>query len=215
LAIVDVINDRLTQEKFSRDGRPVSAVIASCTPASPPNYAWLVYTYRVDEADFTGRHRVGGRCSPYAVGQEIDIVYMASTPSISQVVRSQAPSFEDLIAAFVFGIGLCLLAYRNTRVILDFFYAWGNRARLQTKGVLLDGEIVRAWCYYSSTKGKFLRKTLVCHVVIDYRFETPRKKMLTGYAQAAWKNSYGKDDLPAVGTHVIVLYVDDNTHVML
>jgi hypothetical protein len=201
--LIGSIGMKLTQDRFVREGNELTGIITSCAPVKSTQNVRVYYSYTFSSVRFSDSQILNGPCENYVAGDSMKI-----SPG----------GANQLIVPFMMicGIPLVLLfLYQYVKTFIDFFYAWPNRSRLRTKGVLLEGEITSI----SDNKHKLrtrrpLERTTTYRIFIEYQFETPRKKILTGYTEAH-RQDLLYQPLPPVGTPVTVLYADDHTHLML
>jgi hypothetical protein len=213
------INGLVFPVLLDRFGQQSTAQVTECRmqQTKTGEVPHLYYTYFWKEQTFTGSQYIYGTsdrwafCAQYA-SKTIPIRVLVLDPNHSSLlIEGAVPSLTDnlgQIAMLVFFGGLIFAIFYNIlySVVIQI-RARSAYPRLLRQGIVLEGEIVtiRGWTH---------SKTRAYIVSIVYSVESPRKKYLTGRAQARRDDLKGAE-LPSIGSPVAVLYADDHAHMML
>src|SRR5258708_18221579 len=129
------------------------------------------------------------------IGDAVQVKYLPSDPNVSVLTGSDKDDTDrnSGILALVIVLPICLII--SGLILLN-----DRKNRRLSKGQLLPGTVVGA-PGRSGSRGSYL-------VTIDYRFTSPYGQETTR-GQAGNRPDLRKTALPAAGTPVTVLYVDD------
>lgn len=205
--------------RFETSGVNTVAVVTQCQmqPQGENNYApELNYIYTVNSLDYENSHTITGRaldCDDFPIGTTLEARYLLNNPSHSKITQTEAnPTLGYRIFFYsgfaCFSVFMVAFVIWGLTDVIEYIIARRNYPILLKKGVLLDGEIVKA---EREIRGRY---TKFHYVKITYEFETPDGRILTRSLSRRREDLKGKE-LPAAGTPVTVLYADDFAVIVL
>lgn len=130
----------------------------------------------------------------------IDVVYCQSQPELSRAVKERRTSLGFVILWSVIWDGALLL------LTLSGVFSLLRTGRLIARGQLVGGIVTGARSRLDSDDDLVL--------TLDYRFQSPAGQPVDAQLSVI-RNEYKKQELPAAGTPVAVLYADPGTHQVL
>lgn len=200
-------------EHYSQE---ISAQVVSCrikTYAKSGDVPILTYTYRWENQEFTRSAGITGHketCSDY-LDQAISVRVLTIDPGQSRPTFAWARYFDAImLAAFcVFILLDCVSLYGVyflLRLLLAYWRAKRMYPRLQQATTILTGEILRVSGHMNTKPPEYVVK-------VNYTFETPQQRRLTGWVEVVREDL--RDKLPPAGTPITILYADDNAYTIL
>jgi hypothetical protein len=164
-------------------------------------YYTVHYEIEVDGKRLPGLAREASVTGSYfeklKVGSAVPVRYLPES-GVSRLVEDH----EKLGMSIVVFLGFLVAA----AIFLALFFVSARKVRLLRDGQILDGELLACRGELDSEKDYQLRAT--------YKFVTPEGRSLEGKAEAE-RNDWKDRSLPASGTPVAVLYLNDDHFRML
>lgn len=204
LAIV-LIHASFRDSLFRYSAQTADGLIESCELRNTrTGYArFVAYRFTVGELVYQDEARIPGDCTAYPAGSALSVRYITDNPQQSMPVPAlflEAKEYAGLLS-WILPLNLII----TLTIVIVFYRRWQALRRLRRRGVVLAGEVVRL--EKIATRSNIIVK-------IEYRFTVPRKRVLTGKAEAM-RNDFRRKDPAVIGTPVTILYADDNAYVML
>jgi hypothetical protein len=206
LAYIQRIDYQLLHE-----GHEIPALVTTCDQF-PDSSAFYTYTYTVANVVYEGSDSLREPCAAHPIGSTITAVYHNSDPAESRInfdlMRSNQNAFGPLIlliGAMIIG-GLVFLWIMGI-YMKRYLYARRHHRDLVTNTQVLQGEITAINGHTPYPSGTY-------YIQVWYTFETPRKTIVKGFAEAHRQDLKDKE-LPPVGTPITVVYADNGSHMML
>jgi hypothetical protein len=199
-----VLSNLMTDQRYAREGQETIATIMACEFETKMSN--LTYTYTVGETSYTHDEYVDHQvCDGLAAGAVVIILYLPSDPATARFVHKN----NFLLNAAMVMVFICCLVipFQGIGGMRRYLYGRYTRRALAAAHHLLEGEITAINSHNPYKHDAY-------YVRVWYQFETPRKKIVKGFAEAHRQDLKAKD-LPPVGTPVTVVYADNGSHMML
>ncbi len=160
------------------------------------------YRYTVAGQTYTGAQDIDGALyEDLGLQAPVTVAFLPGNPSVAELAGEFADDTDYRNSLLILGaltLGAMLIA-------TYFLFVDGRNRRLSSQGQILNGTLL-------SAAGQYYRRTL--NVTFKYEFRSPLGTPLTG-ARTVKRNDLKKAPVPASGTPIKVLYVNDKLHRIL
>ncbi|MBN8640032.1 MAG: DUF3592 domain-containing protein [Anaerolineae bacterium] len=195
------LRETWNEQAFRADGRLTTGRIIGLSSIRGTERHFVTYRYNVNGRIYEAHEEVTSTgYSNLRTGTDVRVLYVADSPDVArlaEIYRAPAVTTEKRWWAFGFGAIIFFLA-----VLWKEFQSY----RYSRLGKLCSGELIAA------EGRKVVRLGFV--VTFRYKFQSPEGKTVSGGFEMR-REDLRDAPLPAAGSPVQVLYIDDKQHRML
>ena len=210
LAMMGILSRSMAETGALRQrGQPVQATIIgeriSTGSIKTGNTYYMTYQYRVADRDYTQEVVVSSKAyNTIAQGTPVRVLYLPDNPAIS-MIDGKAPNSDlsGLFFAFVAVVFVIVLIF-----LVVFIRGWLRNRKMARDGHIIPGVLLDATGRMVAGKHPYFELRL------NYHFKTPAGRDIRATSGAP-RDDLRKSSLPASGTPLAVLYLDDKRYKLL